>query len=77
MIGNRLFKSQACEPTVRQVHAHLFHQAALARDAVEITHQQQPRKNLRIDGGAAERAVRALQPFPHKGEVHVTVQALQ
>ena len=65
------------QPTLRQVHAHFFHQAALARDAVEITHQQQPQQNLRINRGAAERAVSALQPFPYEAEIHAVVQALQ
>jgi hypothetical protein len=52
VVGNLLIKAQPGEPAPRQVHAQLFHQLALAGDAVQIANQQNAQQKLGINRGA-------------------------
>jgi hypothetical protein len=51
MMGNLLIEAEACEPPPRQMHAQLFHQFALAGDAVQIANQQHAQQEFRINRG--------------------------
>ena len=50
---NLLIEPQTGEPAPRQMHAQLFHQFALAGDAVQIADQQNAQQQFGINRGPA------------------------
>src|SRR5437667_11496787 len=55
------------------MHPHVFQQASLTGDPVEVADQQQAQKRFRINRRAPGLAIKALQPVPHEGEVDVAI----
>jgi hypothetical protein len=74
---NLLIESESREPTPSQMHAQLFHQPALAGDAVEIADQQNAQQQLGIDRRSTGLAVAVFQLLPHKLEADVLVDQPQ
>src|SRR5271157_5313444 len=60
VVRNLLIEPQAGEPAPRQMHAQLFHQLALAGNAVQIANQQDAQQQFGIDGGTPSLAVAVL-----------------
>ena len=65
---NFLIEAQTGEPAPRQVHAQLFHQFALAGDAVQIADQQNAQQQFGVDGGPPSLAVAVLKPLANKSQ---------
>src|SRR6476620_801007 len=61
VMRNLLIEAQSSEPTPRQMHTWLFHQFPLARDSVEIAHQQQAQQQSWVDRWPSRIAVGGLQ----------------
>jgi hypothetical protein len=59
------------------MHAQLFHQLALARDAVQITNQQNAQQQLGINRRSVRLTVAVLQSLAHKPEVDVLLNLAQ
>src|SRR5246500_5821085 len=66
-----LIETQTGEPAPGQVHAQLFHQLALAGDAVQIANEQNAQQKLGINGRSASIAVTRFQLLPHKRKADV------
>jgi hypothetical protein len=77
MMRDLLIEPQAGEPPPCQMHAQLFHQFALARDAVEIADEQNAQQQLRIDRRATGITVAPFQLLPHKLEADMLVDQPQ
>src|SRR5262250_1104382 len=77
VVGNLSLESKPAEPAVRQVHAHLFHQASFTGDSVQIAHQQKTQENFWVNRGTALDAVGISQPFPDESEIDEAIEALQ
>ena len=77
VMRNLLIESQPGEPAPRQMHAQLFHQLALAGDAVQIADQQNAQQQFGVDRGPPGLAVAVLQPLAHKLEADVLVDQPQ
>jgi hypothetical protein len=77
VVRNFLIKAQAGEPAPGQMHAQLFHQLALASDAVQITNQENAQQQLGIDRRSTCVTVAVLQPLPHKIKTDVLVDQSQ
>ena len=74
---NLLIEPQTGEPSPRQMHAQLFHQFALAGDAVQIADQQNAQQQLGINRRPARLAVAVLQLLPDELEADVLVDQPQ
>ena len=59
------------------MHAQLFHQLALAGDAVQITNEQNAQQQLGINRRSASVAVAVFQPLPHKLKADVLLDQPQ
>jgi hypothetical protein len=59
------------------MHAQLFHQFALAADAIEIANQQDAQQKFGINRGSAGVAVAVPQSLAHKVQVDVLVNQAQ
>jgi hypothetical protein len=66
-----LIETQTREPAPGQVHAQLFHQLALAGNAVQITQKQNAQQKLGINGRKARIAVTRFQLFGYEGKTDV------
>src|SRR5215469_11557144 len=77
MIRDFLIQIQASEPTKGQIHPYFFQQATLARNPVQITHQEQSQQYFGIDRGTASRAIGILQPLAHETQIHMTINLAQ
>jgi hypothetical protein len=74
---NLLIETQTGEPAPRQMHAQLFHQLALAGNAVQIANQQNAQQELGIDRGSSGFAVAVLEPLANKSQADVLVDEPQ
>src|SRR5271170_7160694 len=72
-----LIETQPREPSPRQMHAQLFHQLALAGDAVQIADQQNAQQQLRINRGSTRLTVAVFQLLPDELEADVLVDQPQ
>ena len=77
VVRNFLIEPQSSEPAPRQVHAQLFHQLALARDAVQIPDQQNAQQEFGIDRRSSGLAVAVFQLLLHKLKTDVLVDQPQ
>src|SRR6516164_8922005 len=66
MVRNLLIEAEPGEPSPRQVHTQLFHQSALAGDAVQIADQQNAQQQLGINRGPTGIAVAVLELLSNK-----------
>src|ERR1700689_4268844 len=57
VVRNLLIEAESREPSPRQMHAQLFHQLPLARDAIEIADQQHAQQQFWVDGWPSRVAV--------------------
>ena len=65
------------KPAPRQMHAQLFHQLALAGDAVQIANQQDAEQKLGVNRWPTRLAVAVLQLFAYKSKVDVFFDELE
>src|SRR5271166_216877 len=77
VMRNLLIETQADEPAPCQMHAQLFHQLALAGNAVQIANQQDAQQQFGIDGGTPSLAVAVLEPLTDEGQADVLVDEPQ
>jgi hypothetical protein len=73
VVRDLLIEAQPGEPAPRQVHTQLFHQFALAGDAVQIADQQNPQQQLRIDRRTSGVAIEILQLGAYEIEIDVAI----
>jgi hypothetical protein len=59
------------------VHTQLFHQFALAGDAVQVPHQQNPQQQFRINRRTSRVAIEVLQLRAHEIEIDVAINQAQ
>src|SRR5215470_5749917 len=77
VMRNLLIEAETGEPAPGQVHAQLFHQLALARDAVQIANQQNAQQQLGVDGWPSGVALGILQLRSHEIEADVPIDQAQ
>lgn len=77
MIRDLLPEVQPREPTVSQMHPYFFQQTPLARDPIQITHQQQTQQHFGIDRRTAGSAVVAFEAFPYEAQIDVAINLPQ
>src|SRR5260370_25509776 len=73
VVRHFLIKLKPSEPSIREVHPHLFHQAPLAGDAVQVSDQQNSEEQLRIDRRPAGVAIKLADLIPHKTEIDMRI----
>jgi hypothetical protein len=59
------------------MHAQFLDKLALAADAVQVSNQQNPQQQLRIDRGTTSVAIALLQLFAHEPEVDMLINQPQ
>ena len=77
VVRHFLIKLKSSEPSIREVHPHLFHQAPLASDAVQVSDQQNPEEQLRIDRRPAGVAIVLAESIPNTAEIDVRIDQPQ
>ena len=73
VMRNLLIETQPREPAPGQMHSQLFHQPALAGDAVQVADQQNAQQQFGINRGPPGLTVAALQLLPYKLKTDVLV----
>ena len=77
VMRNLLIETQPREPAPSQMHPQLFHQPALAADAVQIANQQNAQQQFGVNRRPPSLAVTILQLLPHKLEADMLVDQSQ
>src|SRR5277367_2794 len=77
VMRNLLIETQTGKPAPRQMHAQLFHQLALAGNAVQIANQQNAQQEFGIDRRSPGFAVAVLEPLANKSQADVLVDEPQ